>query len=180
MRALTLDYQRPARSLPGLGVVVLAAALAAFFLLGSYYRDLVEQGDLLEARRDRLQRQAHHAPPAPRLLDVKAEQAQNQEMRQANLVLRQLRMPWKALFSAVEDSAGKDVALLEMEPDSRNGTVKITGEAKQLDAVLKFVKALEAHAVFSSVFLQNHQVRERDPQRPLRFSLLASWKVDKP
>ena len=180
MRALQLDFQRQSKPLPWLGLGLLTAALAVCLLLGGYYHSLQRLNDTWEAKLDRLDRLSSRAARMPRLIDAQAERTQMLEVRQANLVLRQLRMPWNDLFRAVEDSAGKDVALLGLEPDTRNGTVKITGEAKHLDAVLDFVKELGSHEVFSSVFLQNHQVQQKDPQRPLRFSLLAAWKVDTP
>jgi hypothetical protein len=34
--------------------------------------------------------------------------------------------------------------------------------------------------VFGSVHLQNHQIRQDDPEKPVRFSLLAAWKVEAP
>jgi hypothetical protein len=34
--------------------------------------------------------------------------------------------------------------------------------------------------VFGSVLLQNHQVQQADPEKPIRFSLRAVWRVEAP
>ena len=58
----------------------------------------------------------------------------------------------------------------------QKGTVKISGEAKDLNALLTYVKKLSTRKVFGNVFLQNHKIQQTDPQKPLHFSLLAYWK----
>ena len=98
------------------------------------------------------------------------------EVKQANQVVRQLSLPWNALFKAVETSGGKSIALLSLEPDLQKGTVKISGEAKDFDALLEYVRQLSKREVFGSVLLQNHQIQQDIPEKPLRFSLLAHWK----
>ena len=60
-----------------------------------------------------------------------------------------------------------------MEPDLRKGTVTISGEAKDLAALLDYIKQLGTRDVFGSVLLQNHQIQQADPEKPMRFSLLA-------
>jgi Tfp pilus assembly protein PilN len=180
MRALRLDYQRNSKPLPWLGLLLLATALLALVLLGGYYQDLKQRNALWEAKVDRIAHLSSRGARAARPLNEQAARAQILEVQQANQVLRQLSLPWNALFNAVEASAGNDVALLALEPDAQKGTVRISGEAKRLDAVLGFVKHLGTHGVFTRVFLQNHQVQEQDPQRPVRFTLQAVWKVAAP
>ncbi len=57
-------------------------------------------------------------------------------------MLRQLSLPWNALFKAVEASGGQSIALLSLEPDLQKGMVKISGEAKDLEALLNYVRQL--------------------------------------
>lgn len=180
LRALRLDYQRDGKPLPWLGLLLLATALAALALLGAYYQELKQRNALWEARIDHIERLSSSRARSARPLGEPAARRLLQEVQHANQVLRQLSLPWNALFKAVETSVGKDVALLALEPDTQKGTLRISGEAKHLDAVLGFVKQLGSREIFTSVFLQNHQMQQEDPQRPVRFSLLAVWKVAAP
>ena len=180
MRALQLDYRRDSRPLPWLGQLLLATAAAALVLLHGYYQELEQRSAIWEAKIDHIARLSSSRVRVERPLSEPAARARMLEVQQANQVLRQLSLPWNALFKAVETSAGNDVALLALQPDTQKGTVRISGEAKHLDAVLEFVRQLGAREVFASVFLQNHQLQQQDPQRPVRFTLLAVWKMATP
>jgi Tfp pilus assembly protein PilN len=176
MGRLRLDYQRPNRPVPWLGVGVLAASLAAGVLLLGHYQRLNRQVVYWEGKIEHIERQSRRLALVSRPLSEQDARAQVLEVTLANRVVRQLNQPWNALFNAVETAGGQGIALLSMEPDLQKGTVAIGGEAKDLDALLKYVRQLAGREVFASVLLQNHQVRVDDPEKPLRFSLLATWK----
>jgi hypothetical protein len=180
VRALRLDYQRGIKPFPWLGLGVLGSALVALALMGGYYHELSQRIVMWEARVDHDERLSSHRARALRPATGQAAHEQTLEVRHANEVLRQLTLPWDTLFRAVESSGGKTVALLAMEPNIRKGTVTISGEAKNFAAMLDYIKQLGARDVFSSVHLQNHQVQHEDPEKPIRFSLLAVWKVGTP
>ena len=57
-----------------------------------------------------------------------------------------------------------------------NGTVALTGEAKDYLAVLSYVANIEQQKAFSRVHLARHEVRYNEPQRPMTFTISASWK----
>lgn len=176
MRALRLDYQRSARPFPWAGLAVLASALLALGLAAARHHQLNECIAQYEARIDRDGRTAGRDARALRPVSAETARRQAQEVQHANQVLRQLSLPWEALFRAVEASGGGDVALLSMEPDLNKGTVAISAEAKDFDAMLAYVSRLGERDVFGSVLLKNHQVQQADPEKPIRFSLLAEWK----
>jgi hypothetical protein len=176
MRALRLDYQRSNQSLPWLGLGMLVAALAALTLMGGYYRTLNQQVALWEDKVDRIERTSSHRALSSRPLTEQAARAQLLEVKQANQVVHQLSLPWNALFNAVETTSGQNIALLSLEPDPGKGTVTIRGEAKDLKSLLNYARQLSTREIFGSVMLQNHQVQQADPEKPLRFSLLAEWK----
>ena len=175
MRALKLDYQRAYRPIPWLGLGVLAAALVSLAAAAGYHQELQRQIGFWEARADHFARLAG-ARGASRPLTTEAARAQLLEVKHANQVVRQLDLPWSALFKAVESSGDRSVALLSLEPDLQRGTVKISGEAKDFDALLKYVRELSTREVFGSVMLQQHQVQQDVAEKPVRFSLLAHWK----
>lgn len=178
MRALCLDYQQELRAFPALGVAVLGAAVLALVLMGSRYRELdqriVELESRVHLRAQLSQRQARVLRPATE----QAAREQALEVQHANTTLRQLSLPWSALFRAVETAGGKSVALLSMQPDMQKGTVTLDGEAKDFPAVLDYVRRLGSREVFTRVHLHTHQIQQQDPERPVRFSVLAVWKVE--
>lgn len=180
MRALHLDYQRSVRPVPWLGLVVLGSALVALALLTSHYQELGQRSAMWEARVAYGERLSSHRARALRPVSAQAAREQVLEVQHANQVLRQLSLPWDTLFRAVESAGGESVALLSMEPDIQKGTVRISGEAKNFAAMLEYIRQLGARDVFGSVHLQNHQIQQDDPQKPVRFSLLAVWKVEAP
>mgnify|MGYP001577907794 CR=1 FL=1 len=174
MRPLFLDYQRrsppPGRaSLALLAFGVLLASLALFShqaLLAEIARHEARIGELARA--------------APRSTAVTSDPRQlDEEVKRANVILRQLTQPWDALFRALESTSAlqeKTIALLTIQPDAEKRQVKITGEAKNLTVMLDYVKLLSDGAVLSNVYLVSHQVQTKDPDKPVRFSLSAEWK----
>jgi hypothetical protein len=176
MRALFLDYQRGDRPFPWLGVGVLVAALVLLAVLAGRYQALVAESRVWDGQADRIARHSGRGTPVPRQLTEQAMRAQILEVNQVNQVVRELAVPWSALFNAVDASGGEGIALLSLEPDTQKGTVKISGEARDLNVLLAYVKQLASRDVFGGVLLQSHQVRQDVAEQPVRFSLLARWK----
>jgi hypothetical protein len=169
MTALWLDYQQD-RPLHWAGPLLLALALLASLLTVAYYLQLNEKANGWEERLERIER-GHGLGAADRTGEALA-----QEVQRANEVLRQLTLPWEELFRTLESVAGKQVALLALEPDLEKQQVKISGEARDMAALLSYIARLEEQPVFGTVYLQSHQLQLRDPDRPVRFALLAVWR----
>jgi hypothetical protein len=85
-------------------------------------------------------------------------------------------MPWKNLFGALESTATDKVALLAVEPDPKAGTVVISGDSKDYLSALNYVMELTQTRTLHNVRLIKHELRQNDPQRPVSFSILATWK----
>ncbi len=174
MAELELDYQQH-RPFPWMGAALLMLALAAVIVTGAYYFGLKNRIASGEAKLEQIKGGSSRAAAASRAAEhVTPEMAE--EVKQANEVLRKLTMPWEKLFQAVEAPAGKDVTLLALAPDAEKQVVKINGEAKDFDAVLQYITDLEEREEFGQVYLQSHQVQQQDPDKPVRFSLLATWR----
>lgn len=150
-------------------------ALSGLLLTGAVYRDLRISADGWEAKLARSERgkprQQDSGPVRRPAADVVLE------IRHANEVLHQLGLPWERLFRAVEASGSKDVVLLALEPDMEKQVMKISGEAKNIPAMLGYVSQLGEQDMFASVYLQSHQVQQQSDDRPVRFALLAVLKV---
>ena len=99
----------------------------------------------------------------------------NEELALARDTVERLGLPWTKLFAALEAAANDQVALLAIEPDTKNGTVKITGDSKDYLAALGYVLNLSQADALSNVQLVRHEVKQNDPQRPVAFSISAAW-----
>ena len=172
MTHLFLDYQRSNKLFPWAGMVLLLLSLGLSVLAGNYYQNLMEQIAYWELKSGQVHKSTgRKVATSPRAINDLA-----QEIKHANEVLNQITLPWDKLFQAVEWSSGKDVALLTIEPDAEKHVVKISGEAKNIEAALNYVQHLSDQEIFNSVYLQNHQVQEQNPEKPVRFALIATWK----
>lgn len=154
---------------------MLVLSMVALVFTGAYYLKLSDQADQWEAKAGRIEHAAQRQLQASRS-DARAPADVALEVRHANEVLRQLSLPWDGLFQAVESAGSKDVSLLALEPDTEKALVKISGEAKNIGAMLDYIRLLEERNVFGTVYLQSHQVQQQDPEKPVRFALLAAWR----
>jgi hypothetical protein len=178
MRILHLDYQRSYRPFPILGVVLLVCTIVVVLQIARQYLHFAEVLAAWEAREDQVERIAGRHNVGVKTNRQDTDQVSREVMR-ANEVLYRISLPWDELFRAVETAAPKHVALLAMEPDSDKRLVKIVAEAKDSAAMLDYIRILEGGLMFRTVMLQSHQVQQQDPQRPIRFSVIAAWK-DRP
>jgi hypothetical protein len=174
MSELHLDYQKNA-PFPWLGVCLLGVMAIVAITVAIYLANLQKQADVLQAKLDRVSvKNAARAAANPSRPVGKVDLAQ--EIKSANEVLHQLSVPWDELFKAVESSSGSHITLLALEPDFERKQVKIGGEANSYKTIMKYITELEKQEVFGAVYLQNHDIRQDDPDMPVRFSLLANWK----
>jgi len=160
---LHLDYHAPARRPRALGIALLALSVAAAGLMVNEYLEVRKGIERLEASRGLL---AAGRASAPR----KGLEA---DLKDAEAVRRQLALPWAAMVRAVESSATRDVAVLQMQPDARERQLRLGAEARSEKAMLEYLRRLAAAEALADVRLASHQVVLEDPQRPLQFTVLA-------
>ena len=172
LRALALDFKQTPRQWSALGLVVLLMGALTLAYVANTERTLTSQIELAEARLDRLEKRGKIKPAQP----VDAEQLQT-EIRQANEILQQLSLPWDALFKAVEAKREQEIALLSIQPNVDKRVVRITGEAKNFEALLAYMSFLEDSKTLHQVYLTSHEIRTQDAEKPVRFALLANWVV---
>ncbi|MDC7713912.1 hypothetical protein PQU96_07160 [Vogesella sp. LYT5W] len=172
MRAIDLDYVKT-RHHYGRGLLLLLA-LAALLLQGGYYASLQQevagQQQMVARNETALQRLQPRATPAqaPGL---------QREIARANEVWARLNQSWPQLFDALEAARNKDVALLEVEPDSLRRTVRITAEVKRRPAMLAYIERLGQQPALGDITLLEHHVNQQDKELPIRFSLSAQWRA---
>lgn len=178
MHPLFLDYKRSLAPPRRAGYIFLALGCALVLQLFVYHRG---QERNIEQYQENLGSHAT-APSTPaRLAPINGDiQQLGPEIRQANIVLRQLITPWEPLFKAVESSSqqhGKNIALLTIKPDAEKRQIKISGEAKNLDVLLDYLRLLAKQESLLNVYLLSHQVQQQDRDKPVVFSLIAEWRT---
>lgn len=68
------------------------------------------------------------------------------EMMNVQLAMRELTIPWEALFETLETLNGSGVRLLSVEPEVKQHQLKITAEASDIKQMLDYVSALAPQA----------------------------------
>lgn len=172
MRPLSLDHQAPkggARRRPMTALLLLA--VAANIAAGWYCADLRTQRQAAE------QRAAQAPPQAAAPGGNRAAEALRAELMRANDTVRALSLPWDEVFGAIEAAGSADVSLLALDPMPDKRMLKLHAEARNMDAVLAYLRALAGNAVFAAVSLQSHQVQQADPLHPVRFLVLLEWRA---
>jgi Tfp pilus assembly protein PilN len=170
MRRLALDYLRrqPAHvstyALLLLGGVAMAVA-------SNHYRALSADLDTQRATAQ----QSRTAARSAASVDPRASKALEDRMYAAQVVRNEIGVPWDGLFQALESVDQKDVALLGLSPDAAKKQIKLSGEAKNLEAMVAYHRKLAGHPAFSEVSLSEHDVVQKDPQLPIRFTATATW-----
>lgn len=173
VRGLELDLVAPARRGGRTGSLLLLLAVVASGAVGWQHRALHDELLQLEAQAG----PGRSPAPAPSAMPVSAPRARQAvlEVQQAAQVAGRLNVPWETLFTALETAATPDVALLAIESEAGRRSVRLSGEARQLGALLAYVRSLRARSVLTDVFLHSHEMQAQDPQHPVRFSIAASW-----
>jgi Tfp pilus assembly protein PilN len=166
-RRLELDYVASPRRPLWLGVLVLAAALGIGAELFARYHDAQLELARLEAATSLVspQRRPARAVPKERL---------DEEVRAAEAVVRQLTLPWAALIETLERAATREVAVLQLQPDAHTRVLRLTAEARNREAMFRYVRRLEAAQTLAEVHVVSHQVQLDDPQKPIQFAVQAA------
>lgn len=88
---------------------------------------------------------------------------------------KSLTAPWPELLDAIESAPQQSVALLSMEPSTARHAMRLTAEARDSQAMLAYLAALQADRRLLSAVLVSHQIQLQAPGRPVRFQVLARW-----
>ena len=95
----------------------------------------------------------------------------------ANGILKKRGLNWLLLLDRLELVVPEGVALSSIEPKPKEGTLTLSGSAREFRNLRAFVENLEAEPRFSDVFLQSQtEIRQGDDQRGVGFTVTC--KVD--
>lgn len=173
MKALRVDFgnaRKPAAWY--LGCLGLVAGLSVVGYDAWLYAKHVRAYDVLRADQGRLQTQLRELDgPRPSASGTLPQEAMEHLARATD----RIHTPWSELFQDVESVMDEQVGLLSLEPDAVAGVVRLRAEAKDLEAVFRFVQRFEKTAVLAQAHLDSYQMQLHDPQRPIRFTLISPW-----
>ncbi len=167
---LQLDFVQPVRRPLWLGLLLLALALGVAADLGKRWQDTREALQRMQASDSLLNTDRPRGKPVP------AEYLDD-HVKAAETVVRNLTLPWASLIETLEETGNQDVAVLQVQPDAQQRLLRMTGEARNQNALWQYVNSLAATRSLEEVHLLNHQVLQEDPQKPLQFSLQARIKA---
>jgi len=166
---LELDLIAAPRRARWPGCALLAVSLATALGVTDVYRRTSAAIERFDAAAALMAEPRTSSRPAKARLDGKS----------AETAVRQLTVPWGGLIQAVEGAASEHVALLHLQPEAGQRVLRIAAEARHREAMFEYLGALASAKGLTQVHLVKHQVQLDDPQRPIRFSVQASFKAMK-
>lgn len=170
MRNLDLDFvkQRPIWPWTRWVFFAIAAAFAVDLTVTSITVSArIAKNEALLAEHERSAQKASRSTPA--------RAPTPEEMRIAQETIQRLAMPWDKLFRSLESSASETITLLAIEPEPKNGTVLVHGEAASYRAALDYLALLANAGALQRPHLVRHERRQNDASDTVLFSILASW-----
>jgi Tfp pilus assembly protein PilN len=166
---IELDYVAAPRRPWWIGVSLLVIALTVAGDIVWRYRDARNQLAALDAAQGLLNvdRRPQRAVPKERL---------DEEAKIIDSAVRQLTLPWAQMIQAVEAASSSEVTVLQLQPETQQRSLRLTAEARNREAMIRYVRRLGETRVLSGVHLVNHHVQTEDPSRPIQFGVQAAFR----
>ena len=95
---------------------------------------------------------------------------------QIQTIVTALVMPWNKLLQAIEHADNKDIALLNLVPNTKSQQMILSGEGKDLQTVLSYVNQLQAQPMLEKVYLQKHTIDSSNVSKPVKFTIFTQWR----
>jgi len=177
MANLHLDFVYPRRPTAAAGWLVLAAGMLALVAVLVWNLGFVAPGAAAaETESARLRQEL--AAREPVALQLKGGEVAV-EWQKALAINQRLGAPWQKLFAVLESYVDEPVALLSIDPDLTKRDLVLTGEARNLEALLDYIRFLKRQSLLSEVTLLSHQINKQDRDRPVRFRISATWEHER-
>src|SRR6266581_1066544 len=169
---IELDYVAVPRRPRWMGASVLILALAVSGDMVLRYRNAQHELAAVEAAQGMLNadRRPQRAVPNERL---------DADAKIIDAAVRQLSIPWAQMIEALEAASSGEVTVLQLQPETQQRSLRLTAEAKNREAMLRYVRRLGETRVLSGVHLVNHHVQVQDPSRPIQFGVQAAFRSNR-
>lgn len=178
MRRLNLDYRYDHRLMRYSAYLVLFISLVLTIVMVVNYSSISRENANLSALIEKIEGRTQPNKGAFSGSQLNPEQ-QKELVAFSNQIINRLNLPWGDLFQSLGKAHSDEVALLGIEPNIKKGVVKLSGEARNFKAMFDFMRDLNTKSGMKKVYLIEHKVNEQDPDRPIHFTLEASW-INKP
>ncbi|MDP2247550.1 MAG: hypothetical protein Q8J65_05415 [Nitrosomonadales bacterium] len=99
-----------------------------------------------------------------------------EEITAVKSVMVELSLPWESLFETLESLNIPDVQPVSIEPNPRQGKLRLTAEASDIGSMLLYVERMAMQPVFREVLLLSHE-QTVNSMMPIRFVVEAAWKL---
>jgi hypothetical protein len=170
LRPLAFDFAARPRAGAPAGIALLAAGIA---LCAYDFLAYDAAGDAISRIESRLKggRNARTtgnvARPDPETL--------RKQVALASKVVEKRSLQWDALFRDVEAASDRSVGLLFIQPQAGGRQLRVEGEARDVESLVRYIARLEERPSLRDVHLTSHELRAEGGQRFVRFALSAAW-----
>jgi hypothetical protein len=154
----------------GISVLLLGLAGAAATI-----NTFVDSKHQLAEIQDEVERAKDKRAPSKQGSRAENERAQ-QDLKHAQIVRDHLLLPWRELFASLEAAKTAEIALLAVEPTGGKREIRVSGEAKNFQAVLSYLDTLGRSSELDNTFLASHQIDVEQPLQPVRFEIVTTWR----
>ena len=151
----------------------LALMVVCVVVLAQLQSVVSERLEAAQARQDLLRERLRAS--GPRAMPP-ADAQTTADIQRANLVIDELVVPWERLFDAIEEADAIGLGALALTPNARDRTLRLAGEARDLNELLAYVDRMGAQPLLGEVHLQSYNTVARDGQSVLSFNLAAVWR----
>ena len=109
--------------------------------------------------------------------NAKAAMVKNDEVVAVNTAIKEIVLPWPALFKSLESVNSMGVKLLALEPNAKQRTLHITAVALDSDSMMRYVDELAQQKILKEVILQSQESTDISGQKAIRFVIGAAWRI---
>lgn len=170
MQALQIDFVRRPPLASALGWLLLLCGVAGIAVV---LADTLAAREQLRSAQDHLDRQTRQArAPAPRR---SAPVLAPERQRSADRASAALQRPWGELLLALEAHTDSRVAVLALQGNGEDGSLRLSGEARSMKDVAAYLEQLRAQPALRGVVLSSHEGRSEAGVNLVRFTLDAQW-----
>jgi type IV pilus assembly protein PilN len=100
------------------------------------------------------------------------------DIKFCNGIIEKKTYDWVVLLDRLESVVPDGLALSSLEPDSKEHTLKLTGNSLNFGVMRHFMENLEASDFFSDVYLYKQDVTEKeDKQKLISFTISCKYKL---
>ncbi len=144
-----------------------------------YSHQLSSEAELMQTSIRQLSETTNKAHFRPSLSqsNARAEARKNDEVIAVDAAIKEIVLPWQALFKSLESVNGAEVTLLALEPNAKQRSLHITAVALDNDSMMRYVDALAQQTILKEVVLLSQQSTEINGQKAIRFMIGAAWKI---